>query len=293
MATYLPNWKPLSRQVRVKVASGEILNCTHEVQNCELVIQGQSFVLDLKILPLKCYDIILGMDWLEIHSPMTVHWAKKWMSFQYEGKRVAIQGLQPKLNELPKLSYHKVQQLEKDDEVWCILELFATQDSERNHNRPKEIDQLLHEFSKVFEKPHGLPPKRPYSHTIPLLPGSQPFRLRPYRYNPAQKDEIEKQVLELLRNGMIQESQSPFASPVLLVKKKSGEWRLCGDYRRLNAMTVKNRYPMPLLEEFLDELSGAIWFTSLDLRSGYHQLGTMNIKSCHMESLVDLQRFNT
>lgn len=104
------------------------------------------------------------------------------------------------------------------------------------------------------------------------MPGAQPFKLRPYRYSPAQKDEIEQQVQELLRNGMIQESSSPFASPVLLVKKKAGEWRLCVDYRRLNALTVKNSYPMPIMEEFLDELSGAIWFSSLDLRFGYHQI---------------------
>jgi len=96
--------------------------------------------------------------------------------------------------------------------------------------------------------------------------------LRPYRYSPAQKDEIEKQVLELLQSGMIQQSSSPFASPALLVKKKTGEWRLCVDYRRLNALTIKNSYPMPIMEEFLDELTCAIWFTSLDLRAGYHQI---------------------
>jgi len=75
----------------------------------------------------------------------------------------------------------------------------------------------------LFAKPIGLPPKRHISHTIPLVPRAQPFRLRPYRYNPAQKDEIEKQVQELLQNGLIRESNSPFASPVLLVKKKTGD----------------------------------------------------------------------
>lgn len=96
--------------------------------------------------------------------------------------------------------------------------------------------------------------------------------MRPYRYSPAQKDEIERQVQELLIHGVIKPSTSPFASPVLLVKNKNGEWWLCVDYRRLNAMIVKNRYPMPVMEEFLDELYGAVWFTSLDLRVVYHQI---------------------
>ena len=100
-----------------------------------------------------------------------------------------------------------------------------------------------------------------------MIPGAQPFRLRPYRYNPAQKDEIETQVRELLKNGLIKESTSPFASPVLLVKKKTGDWRLCVDYRKLNALTIKNKFPLPVIDEILDELSGAQWFTSLDIVS--------------------------
>lgn len=109
----------------------------------------------------------------------------------------------------------------------------------------------------------GLPPRRHINHTIPLISGAQPFRLRPYRYNPAQKDEIENQVQELLQNDLIRESTSPFASPVLLVKKKTGDWRLCIDYRRLNDLIVKNKFPLHVIDEILDELAGATWFTSL------------------------------
>jgi len=96
--------------------------------------------------------------------------------------------------------------------------------------------------------------------------------LRPYRYNPALKNKIENQITKLLNSGMIQESQSSFASPVLLVKKKTGDWRICVDYRRLNAMTIKNRFPLPIFDEIVDELWGAKWFTTLDMASGYHQI---------------------
>jgi hypothetical protein len=91
---------------------------------------------------------------------------------------------------------------------------------------------------------------------------------------------MEKQVAELLKNGMIQASTSLFASPVLLVKKKNGDWRLCVDYRMLNAYTVKDKFPLPVIDEFMDELVGAKWFTSLDMRSGFHQIRTKAEDRC-------------
>jgi hypothetical protein len=129
---------------------------------------------------------------------------------------------------------------------------------------------VLQDFEKCFGEPQELPPHRDYDHHIKLLPGVKPVSVRPYRYTPQQKDEIEKQITEMLKKGIIKPSHSPFASPVLLVKKKDGCWRFCVNYRHLNVVTVPDKYPMPVVEELLDELAGACYLTKLDLRSGYH-----------------------
>uniref|UniRef100_A0A452Y0D6 Reverse transcriptase domain-containing protein n=1 Tax=Aegilops tauschii subsp. strangulata TaxID=200361 RepID=A0A452Y0D6_AEGTS len=137
---------------------------------------------------------------------------------------------------------------------------------------PPIIQRILTGFRDVFEEPNTLPPHRQYDHAITLEPGTAPINCRPYRYSPLQKDEIERQVAEMLRKGLITHSMSPFAMPVLLVKKKDGSWRFCVDYRRLNAVTIKNKFPLPVIDELLDELAGAAFFSKIDLRSGYHQI---------------------
>jgi hypothetical protein len=134
------------------------------------------------------------------------------------------------------------------------------------------IQGLLSEFDQLFQPTSGLPPRRACDHSIPLIPGAQPVFVRPYRYAPLLKTEIEKQVVEMLQQGIIQPSSSSFASPVLLVKKKDNTWRFCVDYRQLNTITVNGKYPVPIIEELLDELSGAAYFFTLDLQAGFHQI---------------------
>lgn len=104
------------------------------------------------------------------------------------------------------------------------------------------------------------------------MPGAQPFHIRPYRYPPVLKTEIERQVQEMLSQGLIQPSTSPFSSPVLLVKKKDNSYRFCVDFRHLNALIVKSKFPVPVFDELMDELANARWFSKLNLCAGFHQI---------------------
>jgi hypothetical protein len=134
------------------------------------------------------------------------------------------------------------------------------------------LDRLLQHHAAIFEEPQGLPPARPYDHHIHLLPGTAPVAVKPYRYPQLQKDELECQVAGMLAQGIIRPSTSPFSATVLLVRKPDGSYRFCIDYRALNARTSKDKFPIPVVDELLDELHGAHYFTKLDLRSGYHQV---------------------
>ena len=134
-----------------------------------------------------------------------------------------------------------------------------------------EKPRVVCEYADVFlEELLGLPPKREIDFTIELQLGTSPISMAPHRMAPVELRELKTQLQELLDKEFIRPSTSPWGAPTLFAKKKDGTLRLCIDYRQLNRVTIKNRYPLPRIDDLFDQLRGAKYFSKIDLRSGYH-----------------------
>ncbi|GKC08799.1 putative reverse transcriptase domain-containing protein, partial [Tanacetum coccineum] len=139
----------------------------------------------------------------------------------------------------------------------------------------KKLDDIrvVRDFPEVFlDDLLGLPLVREIEFRIDLIPGASPVVRSPYRLAPSEMLELSNQLKELQEKGFIRPSHSPWGAPVLFVKKKDGSMRMCIDYRELNKLTIKNRYPLPRIDDLFDQLQGACCFSKIDLHSGYHQL---------------------
>jgi hypothetical protein len=144
---------------------------------------------------------------------------------------------------------------------------------DHKESNPIEAIRIVSEIPDVFpEELPGMPPERKVEFAIELIPGTTPISKRAYRVSGPELVELKKQIYELLEKGYIRPSTSPWAAPILFVEKKDGTKRMCIDYRALNEVTVKNKYPLPRIEDLFDQLRGASVFSKIELRSGYHQL---------------------
>ena len=226
------------------VANGERVHCPGVLRRTPLHIDDLHFEVDLFVMPLAGYDLVLGTNWMATLGKLVWDLASGTVAFQHEGRSVLWEGVPAP--SAPSLST-------------------ATASASL-------LEELLAGFGDVFAEPTGLPPPRSRDHSITLKQGAQPVAVRPYRYPAAHKDELERQCAAMMLQGIVRRSDSAFSSPVLLVKKPDGTWRFCVDYRALNALTIKDAFPIPVVDELLDELHGARFFTKLDLRSGYHQV---------------------
>ncbi|KAM7497180.1 hypothetical protein LguiA_021594 [Lonicera macranthoides] len=259
--------------LQVTIADGSKTSSKAYCPDFQWCVQGEEFTTNMRILPLGGYNMILGVDWLKKFGPVTLDLNNLTMNVMKEGRAVTLQGGTSPYGELKVISGGSLYSLCSSQQCGFIGQLsFVAEDNQNNDSIPIEVTQLLDDYDDLFKEPKGLPPPRAFDHQIPLKPGAAPFSIRPYQYPHVQKNEIEKLVKEMLESGIIRPSTSPFASPVLLVKKKDGSWRLCIDYRELNSLTIKNKFPTPVIDELLEELHGAAWFSKLDLRSGYHQI---------------------
>ncbi|XP_061343150.1 uncharacterized protein LOC133289269 [Gastrolobium bilobum] len=221
----------------------------------------------------KRADLVLGVQWLKTLGPILTDYDHLTMKFVKGGQIVTMQG-----NSAFSAQEASLAQLRRMVSTSSISELFQLQmvpsppSTPFSAPIPQVIDALLSRFIMLFDSPSQLPPPRPTDHRIPLLEGSQAVNVRPYRYPYFQKKKIECVTSEMLAAGIVRDSTSPFSSPVLLVRKKDGSWHFCTDYRALNAITQRDRFPISTVDELIDELHGACCFSKLDLRSGYHQI---------------------
>jgi hypothetical protein len=138
----------------------------------------------------------------------------------------------------------------------------------------EEIQELLENFVDIVvdELPHSLPPIRSIIHRIDLIPGASLPNKEAYRLTPKENEEVKNQVQELLDKGLVREILSPCAIPTVLSPKKDGGWIMCIDSRAINKITIRYRFPLPRMDDLMDCLSGASYFSKIDLKSGYHQI---------------------
>jgi hypothetical protein len=216
-------------------------------------IRGIEFPADLIVMSNQdaTIDVILGMNWLTKYQASLSCDKRTVKLVSLSGEEVLVELV---LSGPRKGSCHQV--------TTCIEEI-----------EPSEAINVVSEFLYVFpEELPGMPPERKVEFDIELIPGTAPISKRAYRVSGPELVELRKQIDELLEKGYIRPSTSPWAAPVLLVKKKDGTKRMCIDYISLNEVTVKNKYPLPRIEDLFDQLRGAGVFSKIDLRSGYHHL---------------------
>ena len=195
------------------------------------------------------------------------NWQKMTMEFQWEDQERKPQGSNSQTIQSTSLEAIS-KEVRQGSSIFVIY--LQSLDKVARPKMKSDMQKALEAYANIFKEPTQLPLVREVDHCIPLKDGIEPVNVRPYKYAHFQKAKIEKHVQDMLKLGLIKPSTSPLSSLVLLVKKKYETWRFCIDYRALNVVTIKDRFLIPTIDDMLDELYGATYFTKLDLGARYH-----------------------
>jgi hypothetical protein len=258
----------------VAVVDGYTMTCLDMIPDLEVKLGNYTMTDTFYVVNLSDTDVVLGVQWLYSLGEIGFNYQTLTMSFKDASEsRVVLRGMSTGAPRA--VSTKRMERIFHHGDVAYAAECWITtrKDSEGREQYHPQIRELLGRYEPVFGPiPPGRPPDRGFEHMIELEAGATTVIIAPYRHPKKFKNEIEKEIKELLAMGHIRPSRSPFASSVVLVLKKDGTLRMCIDYRVLNKKTIKNRYPIPRMDELMDELHGAVFFTKIDLRSGYHQI---------------------
>ncbi|CAN6362592.1 unnamed protein product [Urochloa humidicola] len=241
---------PLTPRPRPIITSSPLgeKRSTHMCRDVHIIIEQQTFKVDLTMLESVGIHVILGMDWMTKHKGV-ISCDPRFVSLTHpNGQEIKFTPTYPRTATTACAMSDKAEKTLEDVPVVC-------------------------EYPDVFpEELTGMPPDRDIEFVIDLIPGTGPVAQRPYRMAVGELEELKKQLRKLLDQGFIRASVSPWASPILFVDKKDGTQRMCVDYRTLNSVTIKNKYPLPRIDDLLNQLRKAKYFSKIDLRSGYHQM---------------------
>ncbi|GKF27857.1 hypothetical protein Tco_0094199 [Tanacetum coccineum] len=193
--------------------------------------------------------MVLGIQWLATLGDMQCNFKKLIMKFNNKGRQLVLRGMNNTHVYWMQGKEGMLKQVELSSMALCVYPVQLCQ-MESVESVSADVKQVLTQFDEVF--------KRSHDHQIHLMPNTPPINVRPYIHPPNQKHAIEGMVKELMDSGVIRVSQSPFSSLIVMVKKKDGTWRMRIDYRQLNKHTVKDKFPIPVIEELIDELNGFV-----------------------------------
>ncbi|GKA72644.1 putative reverse transcriptase domain-containing protein [Tanacetum coccineum] len=259
----------------IELADGKNIGVNTIIRGCTLNFMNHPFNIDLMHVLLGSFDVIIGMDWLtKYHGVIIcdekivrVPFGREMLIFQSNGNN------QREESRLNIISCTKAKEyLSKGCDVF-LAHITTKETKDKSEGKRLEDVPIVRDFPEVFpEDLSGVPPARQVEFQIDLVPGAAPVAHAPYRLAPSKMKELAEQLQELSDKGFIRPSSSPWGAPVLFVKKKDRSFCMCIDYRELNKLTVKNRYPLPRIDDLFDQLQGSSVYSKIDLRSGYHQL---------------------